>query len=199
MNQEGTSETHGKSEIRQLPPRISFYTFEIIFLSKPIFSGPSTFETSTYLELQYLQISNATIMQETFANLTGANNQDFGITAGIAVQQRLGPDVEVQQRSRASQLGEGEPQPHELRLVAEQKGDGVTLLQLGVLGQSSGHLVAFFVGLAVRIWAVLKEQKGLLWLLGHPVQKTIQNAVKRFPPPESIHLYADFDCGHSVT
>lgn len=100
-----TSEMHGKSEIGQLPLLISFYTFKVIFLSKLIFSGLSTFETSIYLKLRYLQISNAAIMQEMFANLTGANNQDFGITAGEAVQQRLGPDVEVQQRSRASQLG----------------------------------------------------------------------------------------------
>lgn len=100
-----TSKKPGKSKIGQLPLHLSFYTFKVIFLSKLIFSGLSTFETNTYFKLQYLQISNAAIMQGKFANLTGANHHDFGITAGEAVQQRLGPNVEVQQRSRASQLG----------------------------------------------------------------------------------------------
>lgn len=134
-----------------------------------------------------------------FVVLTSTDNQDFGFAAGVAVQQRFGPDVEVQQSSCASQLGEGEPHPHKLRLVAEQKGNGVPLLQLDMLGQGSGHSVAFSVGLPIRVAAVLKQQECLLWLLGHSVQKTVQNAVKRFAPSVFFYLVGNFNCSHRVT
>lgn len=128
-----------------------------------------------------------------FITLTSTDNQDFGVAAGEAVQQRFGPDVEVEQRRHASQLGEREPHPHKLWLVAQQKGSGVPLLQLSMLGQRSGRSVAFFVSLAVRVRAVLKQHEGLLWLFGDSVQKTFQNAVKRFAPSELFYPAGNFD------
>lgn len=66
------------------------------------------------------------------------------------MQQRFGSDVAVQQRGYASELGQSEPDQYKQWFIAHKNGHCVTLLQEGMLGQSSGHSVAFSVSLDVR-------------------------------------------------
>ena len=135
----------------------------------------------------------------TVCQLTSTSDQDLGFTAGETVQQGLGSDVAVQQRRRTSQLGQCEPEPNKVRLVAQEQSHCVPLLQLDVCGQSSGHPVAFLVCLAVSIGAFLEKQKLLVRLPRHFVQKTIQNTVQRFLRLEFAHPYADFNCSNCIT
>lgn len=114
------------------------------------------------------------------------------------MQQRFGPDVVVQERSCASQLGEREPGPHEPRLVPQEQGHGVPLLQVCMSGQGSGHFVALLVCLAVSVAAVFEQQKLLVRLPRHFVQETIQNAVKRFSLLVFTQLHANFNCSKSI-
>lgn len=112
--------------------------------------------------------------------LTCRGDDHFGPAAGEAVQQRLGPDVEVEQGSRAAQLGQTEPSPHEAGLVGQKQGDGVPLLQPGFSLQSSGHLVALSIHFAIRIFPTFKVQKCLTGMPFSGVQEAVHDAVKRF-------------------
>lgn len=133
------------------------------------------------------------------SQLTSTSDKDLSVTAGEAVQQRLGSDVVVQKRSRAAQLGQCQPHPHKLRLIAQEQSHRVPWLQVGMRGQSSGHFVAFSVGLAVSVRAVLEKNELLMRLLLRLVQETIQNTVKRFLLLESVDAYTNFNGSNSVT
>lgn len=111
---------------------------------------------------------------------TWRGNEHFGPAAGEAVQQRLGSDVEVQQSSRAAQLGQAEPGPHEGGLVRQKQGHGVPLLQPGFSLQSSGHLVALEVHLSVGVRAPLEVDEDLVGVSPRCVQEAVQDAVKGF-------------------
>lgn len=114
------------------------------------------------------------------------------------MQQRFGSDVVVQQGSDASQLGQSEPDPHKLGLVAQEERHGVPLLQVRMRGQSSGHFVAHLVRLAVRVRAFLEQDERLMRLPRCMVQKTIQDAVKRFPLFEFSQTKGYFNGGDRV-
>lgn len=124
-----------------------------------------------------------------FTQLTSTSDQDFGFTAGETVQQGFGSYVVVEEGRPASQLGQRQPDPYEPRLVAQEQGDRVSFLQVGVRQESPGHFVAFFVGLAVSVGAVLENYELLMRMLRYFVQKTIQNTTK--PPVDSAHAHTD--------
>lgn len=115
--------------------------------------------------------------------LTCAGDEDFGPAAGEAVQQGLGSDVEVEQSSRAAQLGQTEPSPHEAGLVGQEQRDGVPFLQPGFSLQSSAHFVALPVHILVGVFASFKVQEGLGGMPLHRIQEAVQDAVDGFPPP----------------
>lgn len=111
--------------------------------------------------------------------LTCRRDDDSGPAAGEAVQQGFGPDVKVEQSSRAAQFGQTEPGPHEAGLVGQEEGDRVPLLQPGCSLQSSGNFVALSVDIAVRIFPTFEEQEGLLRMLLHGIQEAVHDAVER--------------------
>lgn len=112
--------------------------------------------------------------------LTCRRDDHSGPAAGEAVQQGFGPDVEVEQSSRAAQLGQTEPSPHEAGLVGQEEGDRVPLLQPGCSLQSSGYLVALSVHIVVRIFPTFEEQEGLPGMLPRGIQEAVHDAVERF-------------------
>lgn len=110
--------------------------------------------------------------------LTCRRDDHFGPAAGEAMQQGFGPDVEVEQGSRAAQLGQTEPGPHEAGLVGQEEGDRVPLLQPGCSPQSPGYLVALSVHIAVRIFPTFEEQEGLAGMLLRGIQEAVHDAVE---------------------
>lgn len=114
--------------------------------------------------------------------LTCAGDDHFGPAAGEAVQQGLGPDVKVEQSSRAAQLGQAEPGPHEAGLVGQEEGDRVPRLQPGCSLQGSGDFVALPVDIAVRIFPTFEEQEGLRRVPPRGIQEAVDNAVERLEP-----------------
>lgn len=65
-------------------------------------------------------------------------------------------------------------------------------------GQGSGHFVALLVCLAVRVAAVLEQQKLLVRLPRHFVQETIQHTVKWFALLVFTQPHADFNCSDCI-
>ena len=110
--------------------------------------------------------------------LTCRRDDDFGPAAGEAVQQRFGPDVNVEQRSRAAQLGQAEPSPHEAGLVGQEEGHRVPLLEPGCSLQGSGYLVALSVHIAVGIFPTFEEQEGLPGLPPGGIEEAVHDAVE---------------------
>ena len=96
------------------------------------------------------------------------------------MQERLRSDVKVEQSSRAAQLGQAEPSPHEAGLAGQKQGDRVPLLEPGFSLQSSGHLVALLIRLAISKLSTFKVQKDLVGMPLHCIQEAVQDAVKRF-------------------
>lgn len=130
--------------------------------------------------------------------LTCRRDDHFGPAAGEAVQQRFGPDVEVEQSSQAAQLGQTEPGPHEAGLVGQEEGDRVPLLQPGCSLQSSGHLVALSVHMSVRIFPTLEEQEGLRGMLLRGIQEAVHDAVERRAPLVPDEPDAEHDAPQDV-
>lgn len=85
------------------------------------------------------------------------------------MQQGLGADVGVEERSGAAQFAESEPDPDEVRFVPEEQSHRVSFLQLGVMEQSSRRFTAQFVRLAVGVRATFKQQEHLLGMVLHRV------------------------------
>lgn len=112
--------------------------------------------------------------------LTWRGDEHFGSAAGETVQERLRSDVEVEESNRTAQLGQAEPCPDEAGLVGQKQGDRVPLLQLGFSLQSSGHLVALFIHLAISELLTFKVQEDLVGMSLHCIQEAVQDAVKRF-------------------
>lgn len=126
------------------------------------------------------RMTTRVLLEKPHLRLTCRGDDHFGPTAGETVQQRLGSDVKVKKSSRAAQLGQTEPSPHEAGLVGQKQGDRVPLPQPGFSLQSSGHLVALFIHFAVRIFQTFKLQKGLIGMPLHGIQEAVHDAVKRF-------------------
>lgn len=114
------------------------------------------------------------------------------------MQEGFGSNVVVQQRSSASQFGQCKPQPQEVGLVLHQESHRVSLLELAMLLQSSGYSVARLIRLAVGERGPLEKCKRFLRLLGHLVQKAVQNTVKRFVLLNLSQLHADAQRGDRV-
>ena len=72
------------------------------------------------------------------------------------MQQGLGPDVVVEERSGASDLRQAEPQPQEHGLVSHEHRHRVALLQAAALHEHSGGLVAERVRVPVRERLILE-------------------------------------------
>lgn len=124
--------------------------------------------------------------------LTCRRDDHFGPAAGEAVQQGFGPDVKVEQSSRAAQLGQAEPGPHEVGLVGQEERDRVPLLQPGCSLHSSGYLVALSVHIAIGIFSTFEEQEGLPGMLLRGIQEAVHDAVERLGPlvfddPDAAH------------
>lgn len=148
-----------------------------------------------------IKIKTAEILQmdpsEKWLQLTSTGDEDLGFAAGEAVHQRLGPDVGVEERRHAAQFGQTQPEPHKLRLVAQKQRGCVPLFQLGVRRQSPGHFVALPVGPAVRVGALLEDQKSLFWMLLRSIQEAVQQAGKVLL--DFAHSHADANCSDRVS
>lgn len=132
-------------------------------------------------------------------HLTCTSDQDFGVAAGEAVEQGLGPDVAVEEGGRASQLGQSEPDPHELGLVSHEESRRVPLAQVGVGGQGPGHLAALPVRLPVGVRALLEDDERLVRMPGDFVQETVHDAVEGFALQQPLYAKADFNGGDRET
>lgn len=130
--------------------------------------------------------------------LTCRDDDHFGPAAGEAVQQRLGPDVEVEQSRRAAQLGQGEPGPDEARLVGHEQGDGLPFLQPRFSLQSSGHLVALLVHGAVRVLATFEVHEGLVGMPARGIQEAVHDAVEGLEPLVPEEPASEPDAPHDV-
>lgn len=96
------------------------------------------------------------------------------------MQQGFGPDVEVEQGSRAAQFGQTEPDPDVRGFVGQKQGHGVPLLQPGFSLQGPSHLVAPSVHLRVRILSTLEVDQDLVRAPPHRVQEVVHDAVEGF-------------------
>lgn len=114
------------------------------------------------------------------------------------MQQGFGPDVKVEQSSRAAQFGQTEPSPHEAGLVGQEEGDRVPLLQPGCSLQSSGYLVALSVHIAVRIFPTFEEQEGLTGMLLRGIQEAVYDAVERLGLLVLVEPDAEYDAPQNV-
>lgn len=132
------------------------------------------------------------------SHLTCGRDDHLGPAAGEAVQQRLGPDVEVEQGRRAAQLGQGEPGPDEARLVAQEQGHRVALLQPSLSLQRPRHLVAPPVHLAVRVLETLEAHERLVGMPAHRLQKLVHDAVEVLQPLVQVEPAAEPDAPQDV-
>lgn len=115
------------------------------------------------------------------------------------MQQRLGPDVKVEQSCRAAQLTQTEPGPYETGLIGQKQGDRVPLLEPGCSLQSSGHPVALSVHFAIGIFTTLKMQEGLVGMPLRCIQETVHDAVERFDLLVSEEPGTQFDAPEDVS
>ena len=111
---------------------------------------------------------------------TCRGDEHLGPAAREAVQQSLGPDVGVEQRGRAAQLGQAQPGHHEPGLVPQEQRHRGARLQARVVLQGTGHLVTASVHLRVGVRIAFKVQEGLGRMLLRCFQEAVQNAVEGF-------------------
>lgn len=114
----------------------------------------------------------------TFApHLTCSCDQRSGSAAAEAVQQRLGPDVVVEESRRAADLHQGQPQPQVGGLVSEEQRHRVALSDAAALQEDPGGLVAELVGVPVRERLIFEAKEGLVRLRLHHLQEPVQDGV----------------------
>lgn len=96
------------------------------------------------------------------------------------MQERLGSDVKVEEGNWAAQFGQCDPGPYETGLVGQEESDRVPFLEPDLGLQSSGHLVAVFIHLAIRNHSSFKVQEDLAGMPPRRIQEAVQEAVERF-------------------
>lgn len=108
---------------------------------------------------------------------TFCNHQGRGPAAAEAVQQGPGPDVVVEERRGAAQLGQTQEQPQERGIVGEEQRHRVALADAAALQERAGGLIAQLVRLPVREALVPEEHEGLVRLLPRQLREAVHDEV----------------------
>lgn len=102
-------------------------------------------------------------------------DQGLGSAAAEAVQQRLGPDVGVEERRGAADLQQSQPEEQEDGLVGQEQRHHVALSNPSALQEDSGRLAAELVCVPVGVGLVDETDEGLVRLQVHHLQEAVQD------------------------